>query len=174
MIMAQIRLRYICPAFVASLFILLPSLTHAQVTLSPTEQLMELNEIYRLKARYFRHMDRKEWTEWGELFTEDATLVATAFGTPIIWRGREQIVAENSAALSDAKTVHHGHMPEINLTSDTEAEGVWSMEDYLVFFGNTTLQGAGHYVDFYRKVNGEWKIYQSYLLRLREDLGTLK
>ena len=33
--------------------------------------------------------------------------------------------------LQDVVTVHHGHMPEIELTSPTTARGIWAMEDML-------------------------------------------
>ena len=37
--------------------------------------------------------------------------------------------------LQDVVTVHHGHMPEIELTSPTTARGIWAMEDMLRYAG---------------------------------------
>lgn len=36
-------------------------------------------------------------------------------------------------AVEAAETVHHGHMPEINLTSAATAEGIWAMYDVVDF-----------------------------------------
>ena len=135
----------------------------------PQEVLMEIEEIKKLKARYFRTMDKKLWDQWGEVFTEDATLnVFVSEGESIMWQGREQIVAGNSEALKDSVTVHHGHMPEIELTSDTTASGIWAMFDY-VQFPSGTLKGYGHYEEEYVKEDGRWKIKSLKLTRLRVD-----
>jgi len=132
----------------------------------------QIYEIEKLKARYFRLMDQKKWTEWGEVFTNDATVKTTAFGLPIIWIGKAQIVSQNSSTLQDVLSVHHGHMPEIEITSATTATGIWAMEDYLAFAGALELQGGGHYYETYVKQNGVWKIKTLELKRLRESIGT--
>jgi hypothetical protein len=52
-----------------------------------------------------------------------------------------------------AVTVHHGHMPEIELTSNGDATGTWAMEDELWFpDGSPVLHvhGYGHYHETYR------------------------
>ncbi|MFC2028291.1 nuclear transport factor 2 family protein, partial [Chloroflexota bacterium] len=78
-------------------------------------------------------------------------------------------VANNSAILANFTTVHHGHMPEIELTSDTTATGIWAMFDFLQHSG-FTLQGYGHYEEEYVKQEGQWKIKRLRLTRLREDI----
>ena len=99
--------------------------------------LMEIEEIKKLKARYFRFMDQRLWDQWGELLTEDATIHIIMKEGEILWEGREQIVACNSANLKDAITVYHRHMPEIEITSDTTACGIWAMFDYVQFTNGT-------------------------------------
>ena len=37
----------------------------------------------------------------------------------------------NEQLLTPGVTTHHGHMPEITILSDTEAEGIWAMFDYV-------------------------------------------
>ncbi len=69
-------------------------------------------------------------------------------------------------------TVHHGHTPEITLTSDTTATGIWAMEDELWWTNGDAeehLHGYGHYHEKYRKVEGKWLISYRTLTRLRED-----
>lgn len=130
--------------------------------------LVQIEEIKKLKARYFRFMDTKRWQEWGDLFTEDAIL---QFGPNAedTWNGRDQIVANNSKALGDSTTIHHGHMPEIEITSETTATGIWAMHDY-VLFPNQTLRGYGHYEEEYVRENDQWKIKHLRLTRLRVEL----
>ena len=40
------------------------------------EVLVAQEEIRRLKARYCRFLDTKQWEKWGDLFTPDATVAA--------------------------------------------------------------------------------------------------
>lgn len=113
-------------------------------------------------------MDSKLWDQWGELFTEDATLRVDMAEQEICWEGRQQIVTNNSSILNDIITVHHGHMPEIEMTNDTTAHGIWAMFDY-VQFPNGILKGYGHYHEEYIKEDGQWKIKSLKLTRLRAD-----
>jgi hypothetical protein len=55
--------------------------------------------------------------------------------------------------------MHHGHHPEIELTSETTARGTWYLED-TVFFrdADMVLRGAAFYDDVYVKQDGRWKI----------------
>ena len=67
---------------------------------------------------------------------------------------------------SRVQSVHHGHCPEIEVLSDTEARGIWAMED-IVEFTDGTLHGYGHYHETYRKEGGEWRIATLHLTRIR-------
>jgi hypothetical protein len=68
--------------------------------------------------------------------------------------------------------MHQGHHPEIELTSDTTAKGIWSLQDYVIDRkGNTHLRGASFYYDEYVKVNGEWKIKLAGYERIFEEIG---
>ncbi len=96
------------------------------------EDLVEIEAIKQLKARYFRCMDEKRWDDWGQVFTEDAILDASQ-DAPRIVTGRTKIVRVVSKNLADAVTVHHGHMPEVELTGLKTARGIWPMEDVLDF-----------------------------------------
>ena len=46
-------------------------------------------------------------------------------------RGRDAIVRGVQKALEGTRTVHHGHMPEIEITGPTTARGIWAMYDYV-------------------------------------------
>ena len=133
-------------------------------------ELVEIEQIKQLKARYFRLMDKKRWDEWGKVFTEDATL---QYGPNPgeLFEGKTGIVEGLNNVLTDAVTVHHGHMPEIEITSATTATGIWSMFDYVEMPG-LTLNGYGHYEEEYVKEDGQWKIRNLRLTRLRVDTTT--
>jgi hypothetical protein len=69
-------------------------------------------------------------------------------------------------------TVHHGHMPEIELTSPTTATGIWAMEDHLWWPAGspiTSLHGYGHYHETYRKSSEGWRIATLTLTRLHRE-----
>ena len=57
-------------------------------------------------------------------------------------------------------------MPEIDLTSDSTASGVWPMED-IVLTDKFELHGYGHYHETYEKIDGSWRIKTLRLSRLR-------
>jgi SnoaL-like domain len=140
------------------------------------QELMELEALKALKARYFLYIDTKQWEPWLALFTADATLawdsgVTTRGGNPQtasfsgIEAIRETVVKQ---ILDPTTSVHQGHTPVLELASDTEASGIWSMEDIVISTGprGTLLHGWGHYHETYRKVDGTWRIASLHLTRL--------
>ena len=132
-------------------------------------EIVEIEEIKRLKARYFRLMDEKRWDEWAEVFAEDFVGVYHGPHPELRYEGRDSIVSENRRILATAKTIHHGHMPEIEITSPTTATGIWAMFDY-VELPEFTLEGYGHYHEEYVKRGGRWEIKSIRLTRLRCDV----
>ena len=128
----------------------------------------DVEAIKQLKARYFRYLDTKQWDKWGGVFTEDAELVNTQ-SRAVSLQGREEIVRVVSTNLEGVRSVHHGHMPEIELTSPTTATGIWSMEDMLRWPDGSELHGYGHYHETYEKIDGQWRIKTLTLTRLRID-----
>jgi hypothetical protein len=142
--------------------------------MKPSKEMAEIEEIKRLKARYFRCMDTKDWKGFGAVFASDATLDTTQEqpGLEVVV-GSDAIAAFVESMVGPVVTVHHGHMPEIELTSPTTAKGIWSMEDMLVFPEGApvrTLHGFGHYHETYEKIDGSWRIKTLVLTRLRRDV----
>jgi hypothetical protein len=139
--------------------------------MDPTH-LADIEAIKQLKARYFRLMDTRRWTEWGSVFTADCHLRVEhepgVIGTDV--RGRENIVRGVQQALEGTRTVHHGHMPEIEVLGPTMARGVWAMFDFVSWGDERDLKGYGHYHETYRKSpSGHWQIASLLLTRLRVD-----
>ncbi|MCP5042184.1 MAG: nuclear transport factor 2 family protein [bacterium] len=128
---------------------------------------MTFEAIKQLKARYFRLIDTQQWDGLKEVFTEDATLKWGPLDEQIM-RGRDAILAGLIANLEGASTVHHGHMPEIELIDETHAKAIWAMFDR-VDHPQYLLTGFGHYHEDYVKEEGAWRIQRLHLVRLHED-----
>ena len=128
----------------------------------------EIEAIRRLKARYFRLMDTKDWDGMREVFTDDVVIDTAEAGGQVA-RGADEFMAFLREALGDAVTVHQGHMPEIDLTSETTATGVWALNDIIIWSSGMRLDGYGHYHETYEKSDGEWRIKSSKLTRLHTD-----
>lgn len=137
-------------------------------------ELIEVESIKALKARYFRLVDTKQWQAWGNVFTIDGTLRVDqgvqTFDPPSepeseLIEGRDNIVEFASSNLAQHLSIHHGYMPEIEIVSDTQARGVWAMEDIIERDGQH-FHGYGHYHETYRKEAGVWRISSSHLTRM--------
>ncbi len=136
------------------------------------EQLLAIEAIKQLKARYFRLMDTKQWAEWEQVFSEDARL-QWGPGPRDFAEGRSAIVAAVSEALRDATTCHHGNLPEIELIDADHARGIWAMFDR-VEHPDYLLEGFGHYHEEYVRERDGWRIRSSRLTRLHRDFASRK
>jgi len=142
------------------------------------QQLLAIEEIKQLKARYWRCIDTKSFDELRTVFAEDGifdfreALRDPVTGTPEgiaeqpPVEGCENIIAQVSDALKIAQSAHHGHAPEIEIVSDSEATAIWPFED-VVLNGGFEFRGFGHYRDTYAKIDGAWRIKHSQITRLR-------
>jgi len=162
-----------------------------------TERLEAIDEISRLKARYFRCVDTHDWEAFITLWAHDAVMDMSDEFREFAKRHRDALVDDvpdaGSQQLSDGvshgpaeitafvqgvagrmQSVHHGHTPEIELTSGTTATGVWPMEDRMWWSGADGrphhLHGYGHYHETYVKEHGRWLIARTRLTRLRVDV----
>ena len=144
--------------------------------MDPIERLTAIEEIKQLKARYFRCMDMKDWDGQVTVFAPDVEVDVSgemAPGENGVIRGAQEFVTFNRGHIEHVLTVHHGHMPEIEITSDTTATGIWSMEDMLRWRDGgpmRTLHGYGHYHETYEKTAGEWRIKTMRISRLKRVL----
>jgi hypothetical protein len=130
---------------------------------------LEIEAIKKLKARYCRYLDTKDWQAWRDIFAADFFSDTTPAGGKVI-EGADEFVAFTRTSLRNRATVHQVHAPEIELTSPTTARGVWALEDVVRFAPGVNLRGYGHYTEIYEKVHGQWRIKSSTLTRLREDV----
>jgi SnoaL-like domain len=135
--------------------------------------LLAIEAIKRLKARYCRYLDAKDWAAWRSLFADDLFSDTSQAGGRLI-SGADEFVAFTRKGIGrpGQATAHQVHAPEIELTSATTARGVWALQDIVRFAPGVTLMGYGHYHETYENVAGEWFIKSSKLTRLREDIVT--
>ena len=133
--------------------------------------LIDIEAIKALKARYCRLLDTKDWQAWRELFADDFRGDTASAGGRVV-EGADDFVAFTRRALRKRSqvTVHQVHAPEIELTSDTTARGIWALEDVVRLLPGLNLRGYGHYHETYVKLDGEWKFQSTKLTRLREDV----
>jgi hypothetical protein len=128
----------------------------------------DIEQIKQLKARYFRLMDLKQWDGLADVFADDVEIDVTGEGGGVSHSVAEYIPFLRSS-IEDVITVHHGHMPEIELTSDSAARGVWALEDQLWWPEGGPLKhmhGFGHYHETYEKTAAGWKIKSMTITRL--------
>ncbi|GLZ15948.1 bile-acid 7-alpha-dehydratase [Actinomadura sp. NBRC 104425] len=132
------------------------------------ERLVAIEEIRQLKARYFRAVDMKLWDVFADLFTEDLQIdFAESTSKPMT---RDEFVRSAARHFEGAVSVHHGHIPEIEIIDDTRARAIWPMFDLVEtpeesdYVSHT---GYGHYTEEYRKENGRWKISRTRLTRIK-------
>ena len=140
------------------------------------QQWLDCKAIAETKARYFRSVDTFNLDGWLDVFTDDAVLefdlTESGPGKPVPARyrieGKPAIAEYWNSNSNRLQSVHHGHMPEIELVSPDEARVIWAMEDR-VEFTDATLHGFGHYHETYRKQDGRWLIARMHLTRTRVD-----
>jgi hypothetical protein len=135
------------------------------------QKLLDIEEIKGLKARYFRTFDLKDWGGFAQVFAENASVDVPEID--LQQTGRDAIVATLSAAGAAVRTVHHGHMPEIEMTGADTARGTWAMFDYVQWdlpeIGTGGWTGYGHYHETYVREDGAWRIDTMRLSRIRVD-----
>jgi hypothetical protein len=125
--------------------------------------LVEIEAIRQLKYRYLRSLDTNRIDDLAECLAGDA--VAS-------YRDGEWVIEGRDAILQFLRSTHRislhtAHHPEIVLTSETSATGIWALEDTHFFLEEGTLMHlAGHYHDTYIKDDGRWLIRSTAYSRL--------
>lgn len=143
------------------------------------ERLVAIEEIKRVKARYFWGLDHKDWAYWAsEVWAPDACLEVPEAN--MVVEPRDKLIEWVSQSVGDQVSVHHGHMPDIEFTSDISAKVIWAMEDrlyrsaqYPLADGSIQLHGFGHYHETYVKLESGWRLKTSRLTRLRVESRTV-
>ncbi|API58647.1 hypothetical protein BSL82_04410 [Tardibacter chloracetimidivorans] len=151
------------------------------ITLS---DIASMEAIHLIKARYCRYCDTGQPGELADLFSENAIFDVRAaasiepptdgvFAEIGYQVGRKNIRDTIALMLSNlSSSVHHCHMPEIELTSPTTAKAIWAMEDRIQLRTGPikSMHGFGHYHETYIIEDATWRIETLRLTRLRVDI----
>ena len=147
------------------------------------ERLIAIEEIKRVKACCFRAVHSGDAELLRSLLAEDCVLdyrgsctdPATGRdylpGVNMVVNGRESLPAGGLASVGIV-SVHQGHHCEIELTSDSTAQGIWSMTDRLYMPESapfSVMTGYGHYHETYERTDATWKIKTLRLTRIRVE-----
>ncbi|HMG41591.1 MAG TPA: nuclear transport factor 2 family protein [Acidimicrobiales bacterium] len=138
------------------------------------DDLVEIEQIKRLKHRYCRCLDQKRFEELAELFVDDAT--ASYGGGARELSGRAAIAEWVGSVMASTSmlTIHQVSQPEIDLVGPTEATGSWALQDVVVLSdAGFTIRGASYYDDRYVKVDDRWLIRHTGYKRIYETLAPL-
>lgn len=131
-------------------------------------RLVAIEEVKKLKARYFRCVDSKQWEEFSTLFTDDLEVdFAESTSGP---RNREEFVASAARHFEGGLSIHHGHAPEIDVLDEDNATAIWPMFDLVESAPDSPYEshtGYGHYTERYRRVDGRWLISRTRLSRVK-------
>jgi hypothetical protein len=144
--------------------------------------LESLEALKRLKHRYFRTLDLKQWDEFGDCLADDvrATYGTQAMGEPLHFETREAVVEFMSGNLGPGViTMHVASHPELEIDGDT-AHGTWGFEDTVIVPDfKVLIRGAGYYRDTYRRDAtddgaGAWRIASTDYDRIYEAMTSLE
>jgi hypothetical protein len=140
--------------------------------------LASVEEIKRLKYRYFRTLDLKDWDSFGDCLATDvrARYGTQAMGEPLHYDSREAVVEFMSANLGTSViTMHVANHPEIEVDGDA-ASGTWAFEDTVIVPDfKVSIRGAGYYHDTYRRdADGRWRIASTEYERVYEAMTSLE
>jgi len=140
------------------------------------EELVALQAIRDLKAKYFYYTDTQQWDALLALFLANAITdfreAVQPHNPDLLLHDPASFVANNAFVLAGVTTMHLGFNPQIEFQGPDAATGIWAMEDWLWIPAGTnvlphgTVHGFGHYHDSYRRVDGQWRIAATRLTRV--------
>ncbi|MCY1272175.1 Bile acid 7-alpha dehydratase [compost metagenome] len=136
--------------------------------------LVAIEQIKQLKARYFRAIDTCNLELLHSILAPN---VHIRFDSPTYQfelNGLDEAIEFYRTGFTNRRFgMHNGHTPEITVNGD-EASGCWYLSDLFVNLDEQTLlNGSAIYEDRYIKLNGEWRILQTGYKRLLEMIGPL-
>ncbi|WP_312285878.1 nuclear transport factor 2 family protein [Chryseobacterium gleum] len=149
------------------------------------EKLNITNDIRTLMARYVRNADNKNFKGLANLFTENGSFTPLDLegNALVVMSGRNEIADKISTSVGKAVAIHHLFSFEVDVQSETEATGVFSMEDQLIRPEDEvsiqlsesnvpafrTLHGYGHYHGDFVKIDDKWYISKLIQTRIKLD-----
>lgn len=130
--------------------------------------LEDIEAIKVLKSRYFRACDSKDIEAMRDCFYEG--VVDLDYGRIGTFTKRDDLIEvfKSLAVNEHIVEMHHGQNPEVILTGDGQANGIFGLYYLLINTRDNTLTQLGaNYFDRFVKYKGLWKIQAS-----RCDVGS--
>jgi bile-acid 7alpha-dehydratase len=121
-------------------------------------RLSDIEAIKKLRHRYWRCVRERLWEELIDCYARDAV---ADFGNDLQFDGKEAISKfyRDSVSLGTGTLVPQGHNPELQLTGDKTATGIWVMDLLMFDAGADAGTRTGIlYDEEYVKEEGDWKI----------------
>jgi bile-acid 7alpha-dehydratase len=139
------------------------------------QRLADIEEIKKLKYRYFRCFDMADLEGIAALFHPEVTLDVNGGIYRFRLEGREKFLEMvREGAHAEMIMQHNGHHPEIDWLSPTEARGTWYLQDSVWEFRRKLhITGAALYRDRYLKVDGVWLIKDVGFERIHEIVESI-
>jgi ketosteroid isomerase-like protein len=141
----------------------------------PEPAAADRDAIHRVKYRYLRGVDTKDWALLASTLTEDA--VARYGGGVHTVAGRDAIVAFLRSRLEpdSVHTAHRVNHPELDATDDpARVTGRWTLDDVVIDSTQRfQLVGAAWYEDVYRRTPDGWRIAETGYRRTFELISQL-
>ncbi|KAJ3534095.1 hypothetical protein NM208_g7688 [Fusarium decemcellulare] len=132
------------------------------------ERLEAIDELRRLKFNYTWHLDRKEWVDFKNCFTEDFVFKGTGRELP-----REEFFATVQASLGNLTTIHELHQYQFDFEGPDRARGLWRLHDHLLSSENKSeFRGRAVYEETYVRTKSGWRI-ASTTLRYQNTEGSV-
>ena len=120
----------------------------------------DIEAITRVKYRYLRALDTKDWDAFANTLTEDITGdYGASLGKELHFTDRTALVDFMKSAMGPGViTEHRVTHPEITVDGN-EATAIWYLQDRVIVAEyNFMLIGAAFYRDTYRRTDDGWKI----------------
>lgn len=125
-------------------------------------RLEQLEEIRKLKARYWFACDQKDVDAVRDCFADGPIDVSFDGTGQHTHRDAFYDLFEKFSLRDHIVEHHHGSAPQIDILDATTAEGTWSLQYRLMDTRAKTLfVVGGYYQDRYELIAGEWKIRTS-------------
>jgi hypothetical protein len=117
------------------------------------DDLLDLEEIRRLKTRYIYALDGQDYAELRSLFLGDAPIDIDGVLFDV-----DGLIAMHARVFSDHRAIHRISGPLIDLLGNGEARGQWTFASVIAGTVNTVRE-TGYYHDTYRKIEAKgWRI----------------
>lgn len=117
--------------------------------------------IKRVKYRYLRALDTRQWDAFATTLTDDVVAdYGASVGKGHRFTDRASLVDYMQSALRpNVISEHRVTNPEITMNGPDMASGIWYLQDRIIVADhNFMLIGAAFYHDRYRRTGDGWKI----------------